>query len=179
VLCPLVHVGRDHAVQEATRGQQGGIAERSVADPILRGQETLSEALRVADDRIDPCFLDAGEYACRLIHIHRERLLDEHREPAVDRGQDRIDVKVLVGRDDHRGDLGPLEELAVVLRDEVGPDLLCDKLASLRPQLGKADPLDLWVPRSDIPAECPNAAAADDRQADALGWVSTHQCPGA
>src|SRR5207248_5902386 len=111
-----------------------------------------------------------------LREVGRERLLDQHRHAALARRQDRLDVEMLVGGDDGAGDLGPLKELAVILGDEVGADLLRDVEAAVVVLLGDADPLHRGVARRDLAAEQADPSGADDGEPDAFGLPS-HRLP--
>src|SRR5262249_32278427 len=141
------------------------IAERAGAYLLLRAEPFAAEALGVADDRVELCVGDRPEHARRLRKIGRKRLFDQHRHPALDRGEDRIDVQMLVGRDDGAGDLGTCEQLAVARGDEVGPDPRRDIAAAIGIELGNADPFDRRVARRDFAAEEADTAGADDGEA--------------
>ena len=77
-------------------------------------------------------------------------------------------MQVLVGGDDDAGDLRPLEQLAVVLRDEVGADLLRDVEAAIVVLLGDADPFHGGMARRHLAAEQADPAGADDGKPDLL-----------
>ena len=141
---------------------------------LLRGEPAPAEALRIADDRVDARLLDRRQNALRIGELGRERLLDQQRQSALDRGEDRLDVQVLVGGDDHRRDFGPREQLAVIVGDEIGADLFRDELRAIRLDLREADEVDLRMARGDLAAEQADAARADDREADALGILLRH-----
>src|SRR5262245_28092362 len=79
---------------------------------------------------------------------------------------------MLVGRDDGRRDLRPLEQLAEIGGGVVGLGLLLHQLEPVLLQIGKADEVDHRVARGDFAAEQAYAARADDREADALGVFS-------
>ena len=96
----LVVVDRDQPVHEGARGHQRHVAERAGAHLLLGREPAAAEALRVADDGVELGVGDCLEHALRLGKVGGERLLDQHRHAALDRGQDRLDVQVLVGGDD-------------------------------------------------------------------------------
>ncbi len=104
-----------------------------------------------------------------MLEIGRERLLDQHRDAALDRRHDRIDVQMLVGADDRGGHFRPLEQFDVALRHEVGVDLRSDLAGAVRVLLGKADPFDRRVARRHFTAEQADPPAADNGKADAFG----------
>ena len=105
----------------------------------------------------------------RLRQVGRERLLDQQRDAAFDRGHDRIDVQVLVGGDDRAGDFRPLEQFDVALRHEIGADLRRDLACAVGVLLGEPDPFDRGMAVRDLAAEQSDPAAADDGEPDALG----------
>ena len=102
----LVVVDRDQPVHEGARCHQRHIPERAGAHLLLAGEPFAAEALRVADHRVDLGVLDDLEHAGGLREVGRERLLDQQRNAALGRREDRLDMQVLVGRDDRAGDLG-------------------------------------------------------------------------
>ena len=104
--------------------------------------------------------------------IGRERLLDQHRNAALDGGHDRIDMKMFVGRDDDGVHFGTPQQFAIIGGDEIGADLVGDQLGACRVLLGDADPVDGRVARRDFAAEQADTAGADDREADALSLLS-------
>ena len=136
----LVIVDRDQPVHEGARCHERDIPERAGAHLLLAGEPFAAEALGVADDRVDPGILDDLEHARRLRQVGRERLLDQQRNAALGGGEDRLDMQVLVGRDDGAGDFGALEQLDVALRDEIGADLRRDFAGAVRVLLGEPDP---------------------------------------
>ena len=164
----LVVVDRDQAVHERARGDERHVAERAGAHLLLGAEPLAAEALGVADDRVELGVGDRLEHARRLREVGRQRLLDQHGDAALDRRHDRIDMQVLVGGDDRAGDLGPLEQLDVALGDEIGADLGRDLAGAVRVLLGDADPLHRRMAVRHLAAEQPDAAAADDREADVL-----------
>src|SRR5262249_29652417 len=95
-----------------------------------------------------------------------QRLLDQHRHAALNRGQDRIDVQVLVGGNDRAGHFRAAQQLAVALRHEVGADLRRHLSGPVRVLLGEPDPFHRRVPVGHLAAQEAYAAAADDRKAD-------------
>src|SRR5262245_10787392 len=74
------------------------------------------------------------------------------------------------------GHLRPLEELAMVVGDEIGADLLGNVEPAVVVLLGDADPLHRRVPRRHLAAEQPDAAGADDGEPDAFRLPS-HRLP--
>ena len=104
-----------------------------------------------------------------LRQIGRERLLDQQRNAALGRREDRLDVQMLVGRDDRAGDLGAPQQFDMALRDEIGADLRCDLAGAVRVLLGEPDPFHRRMAVRHLAAEQPDAAAADDRNAELLG----------
>jgi hypothetical protein len=167
VVGALVALDRDHARHERAAGHQGDVAERARAHLLLRGQPAAAEPLSVAGHDVDAGLLDRREDARRLFEIGRERLLDHHGKPALAAEHDRIDMKVLFGRDDDGRHFRAAHQLAIVLRDEIGADRLRDFLSALRDALGDPDPLDRRVLSGNGAAEIADAACADDRQANA------------
>ena len=83
--------------------------------------------------------------------------------------RDRIDMQVLVGRNDGAGDLRPAQQLAMALRDEIGLDLGRNLAGAIRVLLGKPNPFHRRMARRHLAAEQADAPAADDRKADAFG----------
>ncbi len=136
---------------------------------------TSPNALRIPDHRVDSGVADRGEDALRIGEPGRERLLDQQRQLALDRREDRIDVQVLVGRDDRGRHLGAREQLAVVVCHEVRADFFPDELCPIGLDLGQADEVDLRMARRDLAAEHPDPATADDGEADALGGFLRHR----
>ncbi len=117
---------------------------------------------------------DGREDALGIREPGRERLLDQERQFALHRGENRSYVQVLVGRDDRGRDLGAREQPAVVVGHEVRADFLPDLLPPVGFQLREADKVDLRVTRRDLAAEQPDAAPSDDGEADALGILFWH-----
>ena len=111
-----------------------------------------------------------------LREVGRERLLDQQRNAALGRREDRLDVQMLVGRDDGAGDLGAPQQLDVALRHEIGADLRRDLAGAVRVLLGEPDPLHRRMTVRDLAAEQPDAAAADDRETELFG-LRSHGCP--
>ena len=171
----LVVVDRDQAVHERARGDQRHVAERAGAHLLLAGEPFAPEALGVADHRVDLGVLDRLQHLGGLREVGRERLLDQQRNAALDRGHDRIDVQVLVGRDDRAGDLRPLQQLDVALRDEIGADPRRDFAGAVRVLLGKPDPFHRRMAVRHLAAEQPDPAAADDGEPDFCG-LRSHFC---
>ncbi len=75
---------------------------------------------------------------------------------------------MLVGGDDGTGDLGPLEQLDMALRDKIRADFGGDLAGPVRVLLGDADPLHRRMAVRHLTAEQPDAPAADDGEADIL-----------
>ena len=67
---------------------------------------------------------------------------------------------------------GRLSSSTWLVGDEVGADLGRDLAGAVRVLLGDADPLHRRMAVRDLAAEQPDAAAADDGEADVLGWRS-------
>src|ERR1700757_643687 len=133
-------------------------------------------AREVTSVRVEPGGGDRFEHARGLSEIGRERLLDQHRHAAFDRGHERIDVEMFVGGDDGAGDFRALEQLAMILSDEVGADLLGDVQAAVMVLFGDADPLHGWMARCDLAAKQPDPAGADDGESDAF-CLPSHRLP--
>jgi hypothetical protein len=169
-----VIVDGDQAVHEGPRGRQRHLAELTGPDLLLGAQETPAEALRVADHRVGARALDRGQDARGLRELGRQRLLDQEVDLALDGGENRIDVQMLVGRDDRRADFRPRQELAMVGGDEVGADPRRHVLAAVGTRFGDADPVDVAVPRGDLAANQSDAAGADDGETDASGCPRPH-----
>src|SRR5262245_65448089 len=83
---------------------------------------------------------------------------------------------MLVGGDDGASRLRTLEQLAVILGDEVGADLLRDVQAAVMVLLGDADPLHSRMARRDLAAKESDPAGADDGETDAFR-LSSHRLP--
>src|SRR6202030_3058945 len=94
---------------------------------------------------------------------------DQHRQAALDRREDRVDVQMLVGRDQHRVDFRPRQKLAMTGGDEIGADAGGDIAAAIMVELGDADPFHRRMPRRHLAAKQADPAGADDGKADALG----------
>ena len=118
-----------------------------------------------------PGALDGREHGGGLGEIGRERLLDHHRELALERGHDGIDVQMLVGRHHDRGHFRLLQELAEIRRHEIRADLVGDELRAVRIDFGDADPVDLRMARGELAADEAHPPRADDGQADAFGLL--------
>src|SRR5205814_485215 len=101
-------------------------------------------------------------------------LVDQESQLALEHGEDGIDVKVLVGRDDRSRHLRAREELAVVVGHEVRADFFPDELRAIGLDLGEADKVDLRVTRGDFAAEQTDPPSSDDGEADALGVLLWH-----
>ena len=67
---------------------------------------------------------------------------------------------------------GPLDQLDMALRDEIGADLGRDVAGAVRILLGKPDPLHRRMAVRHLAAEQPDAAAADDGEPDVCGLRS-------
>ena len=171
----LVVVDRDQPVHEGARRHQGHIPERARAHLLLAGEPFAAEALGVADHRVDPGVLDDLQNLGRLRQVGRERLLDQQRNAALGRREDRRDMQVLVGRDDRAGDLGTAQQLDMALRDEIGADPGCDFAGAVRVLFGEPDPFHRRMTVRDLAAEQADAAAADDREAK-LFCLRSHEC---
>ena len=78
-------------------------------------------------------------------------------------------MEMLVGGDDGAGDFRPRQEFAMAGGDEIGADPRADIAAAIVIELGDADPFHRRMARRHFAAEQPNAAGADDGEADALG----------
>ncbi len=174
VVGPPVIVQGDEPVHERPGRDQGHVSELAGADLLLRHQPAAAEALRVPDDRVHSGALDGGEDALRIGEPGCERLLDQKRQLALDRSEDRIDVQVLVGRDDRGRHLGPRKQLAVVVGHEVRADLFPDELCAIGLHLGEPDEVDLRVARGDFAAKQTDPPSSDDGEADALGILLWH-----
>ena len=171
----LVVVDRDQAIHERARGDQRHVAERAGAHLLLAGEPLPSEALGVADHRVDLGVLDRLQHLRGLREVGRQRLLDQERNAALDRDHDRVDVQMLVGGDDGAGHLRPLQQLDMALRDEIRADPGRDFAGAVRVLLGKPDPLHRRMAVRHLAAEQPDAAAADDGETDFCGLCS-HFC---
>jgi hypothetical protein len=125
--------------------------------------------LRISDDGIKFRRLDGLQDAFGFGEVGRQRLLDQHRNAALDGGHDRIDVKVLVRAYDGGGDLRALEQFNVALGDKVRTDLWTHFAGPIRVLFGEPDPLDRGVASRHLAAEQADAAAANDCEANALG----------
>jgi hypothetical protein len=136
---------------------------------LLAGEPFAAEALGVADHGVELGVGDRVEHAGGLREIGGERFFDQHRHAALDRGQHRLDVQVLVGGDDRAGDFRPRQQLAVTGGDEIGADAGCDVAAAIVIELGDADPFDRGMARRHFAAEQADAAGADNGKPDALG----------
>src|SRR5437763_13893335 len=136
----LVVVERDEAIHERARGDERDVAERAGAHLLLRGEPAAAKALRVANDRVDFCFLDFSEHAPGRGQLRGERLLDEKRELALYGRQYRLHVQVLVGRDDRGRHFRTREELAEVGGDELRLAFVGDELRALALKIRDADP---------------------------------------
>src|SRR5207245_11339403 len=94
---------------------------------------------------------------------------------AVDSGEGRSYVQVLVGRDDRCRDLGAREQLAVVVGHEVSAEFFPDELCTIGLDLSEADKVDLRVARGDFAAEQTDPPPSDDGEADAFGVFLRHR----
>ena len=174
IVGPLVVVEGHEPVHKGPGSDQGYVAQLAGADLLFRHQPTSAEALRVADHRVHSGFLDGGEDTLGIGEPGRERLLDQQRQLALHCGENRLDVQVLVGRDDRGRHLGAREKLAVVLCHEIGANFLPDLFPPIGFQLREADKVDLRVARRDLAAEQADSSAADDRETDASGVLLWH-----
>ena len=96
------------------------LADLPGRQPLLDGQEAAAKPLRVAHAGIHAGLLDGREDSRRLAGVGGQRLLDEQLEPALDGGQRRRRMVVLV-REDHRGvHFRPAEQLFERRREEIG-----------------------------------------------------------
>ena len=129
---------RHHAVHEGARDHRGHLADLAGDQALLDREEAAAEALGVADHGVDPRVLDRVQDLLRLARVGGERLLDEQIEAALDRGERRRRMVVLVGRDDHRGDLGAREQLGEALGEEVGAGVGLEALPELRLDVAQA-----------------------------------------
>ena len=173
VVGALVIVDGNEAIHEGARGHHGDVTERAVADLLLAGEPFPAEALGIADDGVELGVGDRFQHAGRLGEIGGEGLLNQHRHATLDRGQDRLDMQMLVGSNDGAGDFRSRQQLAMAGGDEIGADARRDVAAAIVIELGDADPLHRRMARRHLAAEQADAAAADDGKADALG-VSFH-----
>ena len=80
-------------------------------------------------------------------------------------------MQMLVGGDDGGGDFRPRQQLAMTGGDEIGADARADIAAAIVIELGNADPFHRRMARRHFAAEQPDAAGADDGEADALGGL--------
>src|SRR5262245_53421869 len=78
-------------------------------------------------------------------------------------------MEVLVRAYDRGGDLRPLEQFNVALRDKVRTDLRTHFAGPIRVLFGQPDPLDGGMASGHLAAEQTDAAAADHCETDALG----------
>ncbi len=168
----LVVVDRDEAVHERARGDERDVAEGTRAHLFLAGQPFAAKALGVTDDGVDLGVLDRLQHLRRLLQVRRERLFDQDWNAARDGRHDRLDVKMLVGRDDRAGRFGAIDQLDVALRDKIGADFAGYFARAVRILLGKADPLHRRMAVRDFAAEQADAAAADDGEADVFRFSS-------
>src|SRR5262249_32614755 len=79
---------------------------------------------------------------------------------------------MLVARDDRTGHFRPLEQLAVILRDEIGADFLGDEEPAVVILLRNPDPLHRRVARRDLAAKQADPAGADDGEPERLCLLS-------
>jgi len=87
-------------------------------------------------------------------------------------GKDRLDVQVLVGGDDRRGDFRPFQQFPEIRGRVVRLRLLLDELEPLLLEVADPDEVDHRVARGDFAAEQAYAARADDCEADPLRGFS-------
>ena len=85
-------------------------------------------------------------------------------------------MKMLVGGDDRRRDLGSCEQLAIIGGNEIGADFVGDEAQSIRLDLGESDEVDLGMPRCDLSAKQSDSAGADDGNTDALRILFHRLC---
>ena len=155
-----------HAVHEGAGDNRCDIADLAVAQTLLDRLEPSTEPLGVADDGVDARVLDGREHPRGVDRIRREGLLDEQRHAEFDRAQDRLDVHLLVGRDDDRPDLGPGEQLAEVGGGEVRIGVGGEVLERRFVDVAQAEPADPGIFAGEHRADPADRAAADDRQPD-------------
>ena len=67
---------------------------------------------------------------------------------------------------------GRAQQLDMALRHEIGADLRRDFAGAVRVLLGEPDPFHRRMAVRDLAAEQPDAAAADDREAELFGLCS-------
>src|SRR5712672_347081 len=170
----LVVVDRDQPVHEGARRHHGDVPERAGRAFLFCREPAPAEALGVAHDRVELGALDRGEHAGGFAQVGRERLLDQHRQAVLDRRHDRIDMEMLVGRDNGARRLRPRQQLAVVGGDEIGPDLGRHRAAAVGVAFRDADPLDRRMPGRDLAPEQADAARPHDGEPDALGLAVFH-----
>ena len=134
----------------------------------LRAEPFPAETLGVADHGVKLGVGDRLEHARGLGEVGGERLLDQHRHAALDRGQHRLDMQMLVGGDDGASDFRPRQQLAMAGGDEIGADARTDVAAAIVIKLGDADPFHRGVARRHFAAEQADAAGADNGEAYAF-----------
>ena len=144
------------------------LADAALDELLADALEATPEALRVADHGVDLSRFDGPEHALGVEGVGRERLLDEQRVPMLDAGEDRLDVPVLVGGDDHRRDLGTRDQVAEVARSVVRLHVAGERAHDLLVEVAEAEPADGGVLARQFGADAPDGAAADDGEADLL-----------
>jgi len=79
---------------------------------------------------------------------------------------------IFVRRDDHRVDLGPLDQLFVAGGLEVGIRVGCQLLAQVVLDIAQTEPADAGIVAGEFRADTANRAATDHRQADCFLLVA-------
>ena len=96
VIGAFIIVDGDEPVHEGARRHQSDVPQRAGAAFLLGRQPAPTKALCIADHRVDLGFLDQLEHLGGFRQISSERLLDQHRQAALDRRHDRIDMQMPV-----------------------------------------------------------------------------------
>ncbi len=130
--------------------------------------------MRIADHRVHSGFLDGREDTLGIREPGCKRLLDQERELALHRGENRSYVQVFVGCDDRCRHLGAREQLLVVVGHEISADFFPDEFCAIGFDLCEPDEVDLRVTRGDFAAEQADTASADDGQAYTSGVLLWH-----
>src|SRR5215831_3998018 len=149
-----------HAVHEGARHYRRDVPDLAVAYALAGGQEAAAEPLGVADDGVDAAFRDDAEHLLGQDGICRERLLDQQRVPVLKGGEHRLDVRVLVGGDDDRGDFGAPDQLPEVGGQVIGAGAGRERGGEVFLQITDAEPVHPGVLAGQPGADPPGRPAS-------------------
>ncbi len=148
------------------RGAADDLAEPAVPHLLLGAQEALLVAAAVADAQIALGRAQRVEDLVGVGERKADRLLHQHRLAELQRPQDRQRVLLLRRRDDHRGDVGMVDDLVVAAAVEVGAGLLGQRARAGGVAIGDRQKAHRRMLGGKPRAQRADAAGADDGDAD-------------